>query len=178
MGKIKPFLPAKLIFGIISGFKRSIEEIEEPLTLRYGPIDFRSALIPFNFTDYYTPQMGENLLRRFIGFQQLIKPELLPDIKVHSNQLEKEYALRSPRVRRPINLDPGYLTPTCLILASTKDYAHRIPLREGIYAQLEYILKKRGEVQTLPWTYPDYRTEGYQQIFLELRRIYLEQIGR
>ena len=177
MGKIKPFLPVKLIFGIISGFQELIEDIQGPLTVRYGPIDFRSNLIPFTFTDYYAPQMGENLLRRFISFQQLIDPELLPDIKVHSNQLEDEYALRSSRVKRPINLDPGYVTPNCLILASTKNYAHRIPLQKGIYAQLEYILKK-GEVQTLPWTYPDYCTEGYQQIFLEMRRIYLEQIKR
>jgi len=178
MGKIEPFFPVKLIFGIISGSQGLIEEIEEPLTQRYGLIDFRSPLVPFTFTDYYTSQMGENLLRRFIGFQQLIKPELLPDIKIYSNQLEEEYALRSPRVSRPINLDPGYLTASCLILASTKNYSHRIPLREGIYAQLEYIFKKRGEVQTFPWTYPDYRTKGHQQIFLELRSIYLKQIKK
>ncbi|MDH5715842.1 MAG: DUF4416 family protein, partial [Candidatus Aminicenantes bacterium] len=128
MGKIKPFIPVKLIFGIISGFQQLIEEIAEPLTLRYGPIDYRSPIIPFTFTDYYTPQMGENLLRRFISFQQLIEPDLLPEIKVHSNQLEEEYALRSSQVKRPINLDPGYLTATSLILASTKNYAHRVPL--------------------------------------------------
>jgi len=177
MGKIKPFLPVKLIFGIISGFQELIDEIEEPLTLNYGPIDFRSPFIHFTFTDYYSRQMGENLLRRFISFQKLIEPALLPDIKFRSNHLEEEYALRSLRVKRPINLDPGYLTTTSLILASTKNYAHRIPLQKGIYAQLEYIFKK-GEVQNFPWTYPDYCTEVYQQIFLKLRRIYLEQIKR
>ena len=177
MGKIKPFIPVKLIFGIISGFQELMEEIEEPLTLRYGPIDYRSPIIPFTFTDYYTTQMGENLLRRFISFQQLIEPELLPEIKVHSNRLEEEYALRSSQVNRPINLDPGYLTATGFILASTKNYAHRIPLQKGIYAELEYIFKK-GEAQSLPWTYPDYRTEGYQKIFLEVRRIYLAQIKK
>ncbi|MFB0519132.1 MAG: DUF4416 family protein [Acidobacteriota bacterium] len=177
MGKIKPFIPVKLIFGIISGFQQLIEEIEGPLTLRYGPIDYRSPIIPFTFTDYYTTQMGENLLRRFISFQQLIEPGLLPEIKVRSNHLEEEYALRSSQVKRPINLDPGYLTATSLILASTKNYAHRVPLQKGIYAELEYIFKK-GEAQSLPWTYPDYRTEGYQNIFLEVRRIYLAQIKK
>jgi len=177
MGKMKPFLPVKLIFGIISGFQDLIEEVEESLTMRYGPIDFRSPFIPFTFTDYYTPQMGENLLRRFISFQHLIEPALLSDIKVRSNHLEEQYALRFSGVKRALNLDPGYLTTTCLILASTKNYAHRIPLQKGIYAQLEYIFKK-GEVQNLPWTYPDYRTEVYRQIFLKLRKIYLEQIKR
>ena len=177
MGKIKPFIPVKLIFGIISGFQGLIEEIEEPLVRRYGPIDYRSPIIPFTFTDYYTPQMGENLLRRFISFQQLIEPDLLLEIKVLSNRLEEEYALRSSQVKRPINLDPGYLTATSLILASAKNYAHRIPLQKGIYAELEYIFKK-GEALSLPWTYPDYRTEGYQKIFLEVRRIYLAQIKK
>ncbi len=177
MGKIKPFIPVKLIFGIISGFQGLIEEIEEPLVRRYGPIDYRSPFIPFTFTDYYTPQMGENLLRRFISFQQLIEPDLLPEIKAHSNHLEEEYALRSSRSKRPINLDPGYLTVTSLILASTKNFAHRIPLQKGIYAELEYIFKKR-EAQSLPWTYPDYRIEEYQKIFLEVRRIYSAQIKK
>lgn len=69
---------------------------------------------------------------------------------------------------RPLNLDPGYLTPAKLVLASTKDHAHRIYLRDGIFAEVTLVYRK-GKWQPLEWTYPDYRRDDYQQFFTRCR---------
>jgi hypothetical protein len=74
-----------------------------------------------------------------------------------------------------VNLDPGYMTASALIMATAKDFSHRIPLQKGIYAHLELLFGK-NDVKTLSWTYPDYRTEEYHRYFLEVRKIYLKQI--
>ena len=69
---------------------------------------------------------------------------------------------------RPLNLDPGYITPAKLVLASTKDHAHRIYLRDGIYAEVTLSFRGR-KWQPLEWTYPDYRRDDYQRFFTECR---------
>ena len=120
--------------------------------------------------------MGKNLKRKFLSFASLISPEKLSEIKLRTNELEEEIRDELKEGRRVVNLDPGYLTQSALIMATAKDFAHRIPLQQGIYAHLELLFSKKS-FKTLDWTYPDYRAEEYHNFFMEVRRIYLSQLA-
>jgi hypothetical protein len=143
----------------------------------YGPSDSQSLLFPFDLTDYYESQMGKNLKRKFLSFRELVQPERLSTIKRETNRLEGEIREELQSPRRIVNLDPGYLTPASLIMATAKDFSHRVPLQDGIYAHLEFLFGK-DEVRILDWTYPDFRNKGYQEFFCGLRRLYLAQLKR
>jgi hypothetical protein len=171
----KPFSLVKLICGIIASEERFFERSEEHLIEHYGPLDLTSPLFTFDFTDYYENQMGQNLKRKFVSFGNLISPEDLSEIKIRTNALEEEIKKEFKTRKRIVNLDPGYTTASALIMATAKDFAHRIPLHHGIYAHLELLFGK-NDVRTLSWTYPDFETKGYQEFFLKIRKIYLSQV--
>lgn len=176
MVEAEPFSPVKLICGVISSQGEGFRRAEEMLVHLYGLIDLISPLIKFNFTDYYEKQMGKNLKRKILSFTRLISPESLSEIKLQTNELEEEIRREMKASQRVVNLDPGYLAPYALIMATAKNFAHRIPLQHGIYAHLELLFTKK-EARTLSWTYPDYKTEEYQRFFMEIRKVYLSQIA-
>ena len=177
MAEAASFSAVKLICGIIASQEAVFKKAEEYLVDLYGPLDLTSTLSEFVFTDYYEKQMGKNLKRKFLSFGNLISPEALSEIKIRTNILEEEIREEFKAGKRIINLDPGYMTASALIMATAKDFAHRIPLRNGIYAHLEFLFGK-NDVRTLSWTYPDFNSEVYQKFFLEARRIYLSQIQK
>ncbi len=126
---------------------------------------------PFEFTEtnYYAATMGADLKKQFLAFETLIDSSELAGIKRQTNDLEAEYAALGPHPEpRPLNLDPGYITPAKLVLASTKDHAHRIYLRDGIFAEVTLAYRQR-RWQPLEWTYPDYRRDDFQQFFTRCR---------
>lgn len=175
MGEMKQPRPMKLIVGMLTGKPQWFDAAERFLEAEFGPIDHRSGLIPFNFTDYYTPQMGPALLRKFVAHEPLVSPDRLAAIKVRTNELEARLAEElDAKVPRPVNLDPGLLDGSKLILASTKNHAHRIYLARGIYAEITLTYRRGGFVPT-PWTYSDYRTEPYLAFFSQARARFLEQ---
>jgi hypothetical protein len=143
----------------------------------YGPPDTQSPLFPFDLTDYYEKQMGKNLKRMFLSFQRLVEPDKLSAIKKRTNQLEEEIREEFNSPQRIVNLDPGFLTASSLIMATAKDFSHRVPLQNGIYAHLEFLFG-RDEVRILDWTYPDFKGEGYRDYFLGVRRLYLSQLKK
>ena len=186
MAEIRGFRPVKLISGIIAGRDEHFARAEERLSGLCGPIDSRSARFPFAFTDYYEAEMGSGLRRGFVGFDRLIDPSGLAAIKIRTNELEREIAAefeadRPGRQEQPgprgriVNIDPGYLTAAALIMATTKDFSHRIPLRDGIFGHLEFLFTKTG-VRRLDWTYPDFAQAGYEAFFLDIRRQYLRRL--
>ena len=177
MAEPKPFPRVKLICGIISSEERFFKKAEEHLVRLYGPLDLSSPFFPFDFTDYYEKQMGKDLKRQFLSFVRLVSPETLSEIKIRMNALEEEIREEMEQTRRIVNIDPGYLTASALIMATAKDFAHRIPLQNGIFAHLELLFGK-NEVRILGWTYPDYKTEGYQKFLLDVRRIYFSQVQK
>jgi len=175
MTQAKPFTPAKLICGMISGREYAFRTGEERLIERFGPIDLKSPLFPFAATDYYEKEMGPALKRGFLSFERLVPPDGLSAIKLQTNALEGEIRAAAGADARVVNLDPGILTSSALIMATTKNFAHRVPLSGGIYAHLELLFTKTG-VKTLDWTYPDFRSEHYWRFFLDVRKIYLDQL--
>lgn len=156
----------KLFVGMLSSEIYLFDELRERLKGVFGPVDLESPVWQWSHTDYYSEEMGEDLKRKFLFFQRLINPEIIPEIKLRTIELEGQY-LRDNGGRR-INLDPGYLGLAKVVLVSTKDFSHRIYLRNGIYAEVT-LLYSGKTYQPLPYTYPDFRTEGYIQLFREAR---------
>jgi len=172
VGVAKKYPPVKLVVGMISGRTSLFAAAQRELIAHFGPVDYESALMAWEFTDYYSKEMGENLLRKFIAFERLIEPERLAEIKLCTNQLEGRF---SEGGSRRINLDPGYVDSAKLVLATTKNRDHRIYIGQGIFA--EVTLHFRGKsFQGWEWTYPDYATPEYIAIFNQIRGLYRKQI--
>jgi len=176
VGEIVPALPVKLFCGMIAADTRLFLRAGNVLTGLYGDIDWESDPIPFDFTDYYEDEMGTGLLRKFVAFAKLMDPGRLADVKIRTNGLEQELATGTDG-RRRINLDPGYVDGSRLVLATTKNVAHRIYLGQGIYAEVTLTFRKNG-CGYFDWTYPDYRSDRYAGCLREIRRRYLEQVPR
>jgi len=175
MGSIRHVVPVKLIIGSLTGIPELEKQVEQTLAKQFGPIDLASPVMAFNYTEYYTREMGSRLRRTFYSFERLIDPAELAGIKRRTNELEAAYAVAAFPVLRPINLDPGYLEMGKLILASTKNHSHRIYLQEGIYAEVTLLYREK-QFQPLEWTYPDYRSPAYHTFFLQIRGRYRFQL--
>lgn len=171
MGTIRKYSPVKLIVGFIFKDEDILKKAQCYLVKYFGKIDFESKIIPFTYTSYYDKEFGKDLKRKFISFDKLIAPHKLSDIKVFTNKIEKKL---SDGACRRINIDPGYLDLAKLILATTKDYAHRIYLNNGIYAETTLFYKDKN-FRFWEWTYPDYRTSEYIEVFNSIRCLYEEQ---
>jgi hypothetical protein len=172
MGQIKKYPSPKLIVGFIFKQEDVFDQAKKIMQKRFGKIDFESRQLVFNHTDYYRNELGENLQRKFISFQKLILPKSLVEIKILTNKIENKLSLKGTR---QINIDPGYLDLAKLVLASTKDFCHRIYLDRGIFAEITLFYKHKS-FQTWEWTYPDYRSQEYITIFNRIREIYACQI--
>ncbi|MBO7725436.1 MAG: DUF4416 family protein [Thermoguttaceae bacterium] len=172
MGEIRTPEPVQLIIAAFAAEEEAFAWGKERAIETFGPIWRESPTFFFNeFTDYYAEEMGAVLLKRFWAFERLIGMDELAAIKVMTNGWEDELARsqeKTRRVCRPLNLDPGYIDLGKLILASTKDHLHRIYLRDGIFAETTLYYSQKAW-QKLPWTYPDYQSEGYQAFFTECR---------
>jgi hypothetical protein len=170
MGQITPHSPVMLIAAAFSRYPEALDWARQTIAARWGTIALESPRLAFNETDYYEPTMGGELLKTFFACRELIDPARLPQWKLEANAWEAEYAQlgRHPEAR-PLNLDPGYLTLAKLVLASTKDHAHRIYLHSGIYAEVTLYYQDH-RWQHRPWTFPDYRRADYQQFFTECRQ--------
>jgi Domain of unknown function (DUF4416) len=173
MGKPKEPQPAKLFMSLIASEKCIFQQGVQDLCSTRGETDIISRRFPFDFTDYYTQEMGKPLFRHFITFKRLFSIPVLPDIKQATNHLEEKYA--APNGHRRINIDPGYICLEHVILATTKGYTHRPYLRDGIYADLTLIYRNKS-FQPLEWTYPDYRQEEVITLFNQFRKKYIEDL--
>ncbi len=161
MGEIRDPLPVKLICGVLYREPTAWVQASAALQERFGPLDYESKEFLFTETDYYDREMGTGIRRRYVSFQDLVKPDILVPAKHFTNDLELRLA--DSEGRRTVNLDPGIISHSNLILASTKNYSHRIYICSGIYAEVTMIFQK-GQFQVLPWTYPDYR--NHREVFL------------
>ncbi|MFP4176879.1 MAG: DUF4416 family protein [Candidatus Brocadiia bacterium] len=175
MGELHTPEPGKLFCAMLAGQASWLDEACDMLDAHLSPVERVSEDWPFTATDYYRAEMGEDILRRIISFEQPINPARIVEIKLFTNEVEEELADRHMTgPARPVNLDPGYLTPARLVLATTKNYQHRIYLRRGIYAEVT-LGWQDDQFTTFEWTYPDYSTEKYLQFFRKVREDYMKQ---
>jgi hypothetical protein len=175
MGAIHPATPVKFFVGVLSSIPEMMPQVEAHLSRVFGVIDSRSTIYPFENTHYYDKEMGCPIKRCFLGFSALILPDRVAWAKLQTNELEQEFAAENHGVKRPVNLDPGYLELSKVVLASTKNFYHRLYLSDGIYgeATLHY---ESGAWRSFPWTFPDFRSGCYDVYFLGLRALYREQL--
>lgn len=174
MGKAKKPKAVKLIIGMLAKSQKLFDKTEEFFIRDFGPIDYKSRVIPFDYTDYYEKEMGSQLKRRFISFKKPISPEKIAKIKLATNSIEEKFSVDK---KRRINIDPGYISDAKLVLATTKDYFHRIYLNHGVYAEVTLKWRKGG-FEPFEWTYPDYRSREYIDILNHIRDIYMEGSSR
>ncbi len=174
MGSINSPSPVLLILAAFSRHEGALDWARTRAEAEWGPVALASERFPFDATDYYEASMGSGILKCFFAFERLLDPAELVERKLQTNQWESEYAGSAANVEaRPLNLDPGYLTPAKLVLASTKDHAHRLYLSRGIYAEVTLFYKHR-QWQARDWTFADYQRADYQRFFTTCRD-YLRQ---
>ena len=171
----QPHPPVRPILGMLARRPELFGLALERVAGRWGPPDLRSDALDFDFTDYYARLMGPDLKRGFCSFQVDMDPAELADVKLWTNEIEREIAEDvADEYPRPLNLDPGYLNDSKLVLASAKDHAHRIYLSQGVFAEITLSYHDRAW-RAMPWTYPDYRSEAYRKFFDRAREAYLRE---
>lgn len=166
-------LPVKLVTGIIYNEHLERSKLENLLSEEIGSVDLTSAEFDFDCTDYYEKEMGKDLKRKIFSFRELINREDIVEIKHTTRRIEKIFC--TDQGRRTVNIDPGYLAAEHLILVSGKGYYHRPYLGKGVYADLTLVYQD-NRFRMLEWTYPDYMYSYMEEIFLKIRRIYMNQI--
>ena len=162
--------PAKLVVGCIMNDKTSIEELFPLLEEIFGPVDMISCWLDFAYTDYYYKEMGSPLYRKVFVFKHLIAQDELALIKEKTNELETRFMTSG---KRKVNLDPGYLVSSRFVLATGKEYSHRIYIGRKIYADLTLMYSKKYGFKTLEWTYPDYTSKDMISFLSKVRDKYL-----
>lgn len=168
--------PVKLIVGILAADERCLTAAREGVTGEFGAADFVSEVWPFDQTEYYREQAGEQILRQFVSVESLIGPGELSGIKHRTNRMEQVLAYElAAGVPRPVNLDPGYVEPSKLVLASTKNFSHRIYIGENMYAEVT-LTYARGAWVCYPYTFSDYQQQVYHEFFSRVRARLVEQL--
>jgi len=168
--------PVKLFIALLSPDPEFFRLAVTRLQKDYGPIDLESNVFPWTTTNYYRDEMGENLLRQFLSFAELRPPEDLVQLKIETNALEFTLSgATSSESPRHINLDPGYIDSAKLVLASTKNQAHRLYLSQGIYAEVTLLYHHKA-FHPFIYTYEDYRWPETHAFLRQVRKRYLEQI--
>lgn len=172
MGEIRGREPVLLLMGVLAADAALYEQSKRILIEQWGDLCRESTLQPFAHTRYYETEMGPDILRAFVFFKKWIDPAQLADIKVRTNEIEKQF---SQGGKRRVNLDPGYIELSKLVLASTKNFSHRLYIGQGIYAELTLRFQK-DSYTPVEWTYPDYQTPEALALFNETRAAYHKEL--
>ena len=169
MGTIKQHPPVKAFAGITFQTEKQLVSVLDKLSETFGTIDIKSGIFSFDrFTDYYQAEMGSGLQKILVSFETCIPVSYLPKMKIKTNHMEEGFMVDG---KRSVNIDPGYLTLAKVVLATTKDYIHRLYLSDGIFGDL-HLTFKNGTYRAQPWTYPDYSQELVETFFLKMRSLY------
>ena len=172
MGEITGYTPEKLIIAVLISRQDMFEKLVSKLVDTFGPLDYKSDSLNFDYTDYYDSEMGSSIKRIFLSFLTLVSPDSLADIKIRTNEIENSFLIDQ---KRKVNIDPGMLSVKRFMLATTKDNGHRIPLQKGIYGEVTLLYINKN-FKSLPWTYIDYQSEEYSEIFKSIRAIYKDNL--
>jgi hypothetical protein len=164
--------PAKLVVSILMNDRSLWPPVTHDLEQAFGAVDRIGPWMDFDYTDYYAVEMGRPLCRRMLVFRDLIAQSDLARIKLRTNEIERRYAQDG---KRSVNIDPGYLLYERFVLATGKNYSHRIYIGQGIYADLTLIYQK-GAYRPLPWTYPDYADDAMGAFLMQVRQTFGENI--
>ncbi len=174
MGEVHQPEPVKLMVALLAESEELLGQATLRLASALGAVAEQSQAVPFTHTTYYVAELGEQPWRQFVTFERLIDPGELASTKLYTNGLEQEWAREG---RRPLNLDPGYISLSKLVLATTKNHWHRIYIGSGIYVEATLPFRD-GAFRPQEWTYPDYRTPEHLAFFTAAREAYRQQLRR
>ena len=166
----KEYEKVELFMGVLSS-KGFPLELRKTLEENFGEIEIVTEPIPFTFTNYYDEEMGRPIERFFILFKNLVRPDFLVKSKKLTNELEKRWEEGG---KRKINLDPGTLSEANVILATTKNRAHRVAIGDNLFAEITLIYQNHG-FASFPWTYSDYKSEEVQNVLFSFRQYLLKK---
>ncbi|MBI2192994.1 MAG: DUF4416 family protein [Planctomycetes bacterium] len=169
MASVESPKPVKLFIAALWRDPACLHEARRHLSERFGAVDYESPAVPFDLTDYYEAEMGTGLQRSFLSLARPVPPDLLPAVKLFTNGLESRLA--GPSGRRSVNLDPGYLDASKVVLASAKYGPQKIYLGQGIWADFTLRYQK-GRFHPFEWTFPDFRDSRYDAFLLRIRELY------
>ena len=176
MGEILSPKPVKLFIAVTYQHDAHYQEVLSQLKERFGNVE---QLIKYDFTaftDYYNSEMGNHLYKVIMSFETLISKEKTASLKHYSNEIESQSANKKEYpMKRAVNIDPGYLTEAKVILLTTKNFAHRIYIGNGIFAEITLTYRKNSYTFN-NWTYPDYKSQKVISYFNDVRIKYREQI--
>ena len=166
--------PEGLLFAaVMVTDEELIPEVNTLFEEKFSAIEKRSHEYEFVHSTYYSREMGDKLIKYFVSFKELIDKQKLPDVKMQTMKMEEIFFYLKDGIHcRKVNIDPGYMTHSKVILATSKNYSHRVYLGKGVFAELTYLISKHGW-KTLDWTYPDYKDSKVIYLFEELRKDYL-----
>lgn len=158
----------KLIAGILYPTDEWLAWTINELKTFWGEPEIISEAVPFTKTDYYR-DIAPYLIRRFVCFGGMHGAGSLADWKLMSGPVEAKS--RTPRI---INIDPGYIDGARLVLASTKDHAHRVYLRDEIYAEVT-MRYRFGRWVSFDYTFPDFASGVYDIFLSDVRKAWLKE---
>ncbi len=167
-----PPLPVKFFTGIFFVDKKILLKAKESLIKEVGEIDLESEIFDFKFTNYYKEEMGENIKRIFYSFKKLITPDEIVEIKLKTWEIEKNLMKEG---KRRVNIDPGYMDYFKVVLSSFKPGGYKIYLGKGVYADITLWYEK-GRFKTLLTSFPDFKENIYEKIFLKIRERYKKDL--
>ncbi len=161
----------KLFTGIIFSGDELNPSVIFSLEKFLGKTDYKSPPIPFDVTDYYSREMGNDLKRIFLSFEKLINPQDITDIKIRTDEIELKY---TDLTGRKVNIDPGYMDYYKVVLASKKMGGQKIYLNKGVWADIT-LLYEKGTFKPLDWGFPDFKSGVYNDILCHIRKTYKGQ---
>lgn len=170
MARIQKPPPGRLIVSIIYSSMDALAEAVKALEKRFGRVQCETMEVSCYEADDYREEMGDNLLRRFLSFEKEVPLDSLPFLKAICHKIEPRFSdIVEDYSFRTVNIDPGILTPSNVVMASHKEYNHRIYLQDGVYAEIALIYA-RGRYLRLPWTNPDYCNDEAINFFNRVRQ--------
>jgi len=173
VGSERSYQPHKLIIPVLLASEVDPAYVRSTVAELFGDPDLDYGPIPFTFTDFYDNEMGHGIRRMLFSVRDLVNPEDLAELKITANRLED--SRRREDGSRTVNADPGLLSLSRVILATTKASAHRVPIGNRIHAEIT-LLYQRGRYQSLEWTYPDFASGTYDEWLARVREEYHRQL--
>lgn len=175
MGRIVEFELEKLVVGIMYVNQQVYVQALTALSDAFGKVD--NVMDEYSFSRYstfYDSEMGGHVLKRFVSFERLVNPSLLPKIKCWTNELESRLSNESGRC---VNIDPCILGHGRFVMATTKGASFRVPLQDGIFADISLVYS-RNEWHHFFWTYHDVKSDFFKRFLIGVRTLYLHQRTR
>jgi hypothetical protein len=144
--------PARRVLAVMWRPDFDIEKTLPMINQAFG--DFASDTGPFEFSHsgYYEAEMGSGLCKRFIEIKGLQPRDSLADWKLKTTEFEHRFEAEG---KRPLNVDPMLVSMENVVIATSKNFPHRVYLREGVYGDLG-LIRRKGGFEALPWSYADY----------------------